>query len=332
MNLQVRVSSMRTCAHSSAEVIKFPGPRALSAAAAAGTVQQSGAEMALFCIFYFILLTFYIRMSHTPPFTIPNTHILTLTYPHAENPQPHPHSTVTILEPSHIKKLITVRKCRMTLHRDITVGVGVFLIATPTQPPHRLLSFSKNIHSASVCPHFKLRIQIWDVSLRGWLHIAIYAYSRFPFLPLPLRDAWFVDNVVMLGAMCVRVCACGLFIMQWFIVDFSDICMRNMLTCKIPDACWWRRFLKKCLSSYWITFGTHNHVRIDLVSMLKPLLNIDCIQKCAQPLWCSVVHPWSEHFDHRSLVFGKLDMISGCCILLRNLQCYGEILAKHETR
>lgn len=195
-----------------------------------------------FVFFYFILLTFYIRMSHTPPFTIPNTHILTLTYPHAENPQPHPHSTVTILEPSHIKKLITVRKCRMTLHRDITVGVGVFLIATPTQPPHRLLSFSKNIHSASVCPHFKLRIQIWDVSLRGWLHIAIYAYSRFPFLPLPLRDAWFVDNVVMLGAMCVHVRACGLFIMQWFIVDFSDICMHNMLTCKIPDACWWRRF------------------------------------------------------------------------------------------
>lgn len=79
MNLQVRVSSMRTCAHSSAEVIKFPGPRALSVAAAAGTVQQSGAEMALFLYFLFYSAHFL------------HTDESYSTLHHPKHPHPHPH-------------------------------------------------------------------------------------------------------------------------------------------------------------------------------------------------------------------------------------------------
>lgn len=206
MNLQVRVSSMRTCAHSSAQVIKFSGALFVSGCWSCPAVWCWNGSFFVFFILFRSLSTYGWVILHPSPSQTPTSspsHIHTQKTP---NPTLPPQSQSS----SHIKKLITVRKCRMTPHRDITVGVGVFLIATPTQPPHRLLSFSENIHSASVCPHFKLGIQIWDVSLRGRLHIAIYAYSRFPFLPLPLRDAWFVDNVVMLGAMCVRVRVSGL--------------------------------------------------------------------------------------------------------------------------
>lgn len=101
------------------------------------------------CCWNSAFLLFFIRMSHTPP-TLPNP--TSLPPPIRTTPQHHHHhhhySSDTVLELLQIKKHLSMRKCRMTLHRDITVGVGVFFnclpIPSPTSPP--LLPWEYPIH------------------------------------------------------------------------------------------------------------------------------------------------------------------------------------------
>ena len=66
---------------------------------------------------FLLFVHFFIRMSHTPPSPTRTSSIP----PPISTPPPTPSDTV--LEPSQIKKLITMRKCSMTLHWDITVDV-----------------------------------------------------------------------------------------------------------------------------------------------------------------------------------------------------------------
>lgn len=102
--------------------------------------------------FSLILLTFSLGwvMLH-PPSLIPTSsplHIHTSPQHHHHH---HQYPSDTILEPSQIKKLLSMRKCGMTLHRDITVSVGVFFFffiivcqsPAPTSSPlhHRLSPF-----------------------------------------------------------------------------------------------------------------------------------------------------------------------------------------------
>lgn len=118
--MQLCTSEPRTGLHklacSGADADPLPSPLALTEAVA-GAVRQSGAETALF----FYSLCFFIRMSHTPPSPTPTSSVP--PYPHTPT-----HPSDTVLEPSQIKKLIAMRKCWMTLHRDITVGAGAFFL------------------------------------------------------------------------------------------------------------------------------------------------------------------------------------------------------------
>lgn len=89
------------------------------------------------CAFPFILYTFSFGWVILHPPRHPTSS--TPSYPHT-HPQPSTHPPDRILEPPQIKKLITMRKCWMSLRRDITVGVGVFFkwlilfIASPSSP------------------------------------------------------------------------------------------------------------------------------------------------------------------------------------------------------
>lgn len=93
-----------------------------------------------------------------------------------QHPHPYPHksaqppNTTIIITSTPQTQSLSCYRLKSTLawgHAGwhcIETSLWVFVFFS-----HRLLSSPKNIHSSNVCPHFKLRIQMWDLSFRGGL-------------------------------------------------------------------------------------------------------------------------------------------------------------------